>query len=436
MFPVAAIAALVASASGPRLRAQPDDFDQEPIGYSSATPHNRVSRLAARLRSGEWQPPTDDPRAFLAEVLRALEVPIESQVLVFSKTSHQNSRIAPRTPRALYFSDDCWVGWVQGGDVELACADPALGTVFYLLSGRHEARPRFERTASCLSCHASSRTDRVPGLLVRSVYPDAAGFPILSRGSFTTRPSSPLEERWGGWYVTGIHGTHRHLGNGIAEQSGDGAELDVEAGANRTSIAELFPVAPYLTDTSDIVALMVLEHEVAVHDALTRASFNTRRAIWRQRELRRALEEPEDAPLEGSALRAVEHEAERVVAELLSSGEAPLRDEVRGSDAFRGAFLRGARRSRDGLSLRELDLRTRLFRHRLSFMIHAPSFDALPDEIRTLVLERLVEVLTDETPAKEFRHLEERERAAILRIVADTKPKLPASWHAAVAALR
>ena len=102
-----------------------DDFEQAPIRYSATAPDNAVSRLQERLDAGSEALAWKEGTGWLASVLAALEVPISSQTLVFSKTSLQQARIGPRNPRALYFNDDVYVGYVRGGDVlEVSVADP------------------------------------------------------------------------------------------------------------------------------------------------------------------------------------------------------------------------------------------------------------------------------------------------------------------------
>jgi hypothetical protein len=416
-----------------------DTFELPPILYSETTPTDRVANFQERLEQGDWSCDTQDPRVFLREVLRALEVPEESQVLVFSQTSQQISRISPYTPRAIYFSEDCYVGWVQGGPLEISTSDPRLGTTFYVLEPRRGKTPRLRRDGGCLSCHGGGKTGGVPGLLVRSVYADPSGRPIFSAGSFLTTDRSPFEERWGGWYVTGRHGKQRHMGNSIAERLGSDARLDRELGANRTSLAGLFSTAPYLRATSDIVALMVLEHQVAVHNAFVQASFATRRAQYRQGQLRRALgptnRESEasplrgkvSSPLRGTGQRIVERELEKVVEFLLFHQEAPLRDDVVGGAAFEESFLSRRRATADGHSLRDFDLRRRLFRYRLSYMIHSSGFEALPRELRDRIYQRLWDILHHNEPEK--YHLGRREALRILQILRETKKKLPAYWY-------
>lgn len=398
-------------------------YEQPPINYSRARPDGPVARLQSDLDAGKVKLDRADEQAFLRALLAQLEIPVESQVLVFSKTSQQNSRISPRTPRAIYFNDDVYLGWVQGGMVEVADMSPTLGMTFYVLDHRDREKPlMFERSATCLDCHAGSRVNNMPGMLVRSVYPDDLGQPILSQGSFVTGHASPLSERWGGWYVTGTHGEGRHMGNSIASEVPGGAILDLAAGANRTDLSPYFNTAPYLTDTSDIVALMVLEHQCEMQNILGQAAAYTRLALHRQELLREELGEPPAAGLTGSGLTVARSQAEKVVRHLLFADEIMLPDGgITGSAAFQTAFQGNARRDGDGRSLKDFQLKTRLFRHRCSYMIYSRAFMDLPDAVRELVYTRLLEVLdgADESPT--FAHLSRHEREVIKAILVATK---------------
>src|SRR5262249_46659298 len=148
-----------------------------------------------------------DEFGYLPSVLKEFKIPVSSQMLVFSKTSLQRDRISPRTPRAIYFDDDVYVGFCRLGEVmEVSVADTKLGTVFYTLRQQPPAKPQFTRhTENCLSCHAS-RHQGIPAHMVRSVFPDRDGNPILSGGSYRVDQTTPIKNRWGGWYVTGTHG--------------------------------------------------------------------------------------------------------------------------------------------------------------------------------------------------------------------------------------
>src|SRR5689334_2485261 len=242
--------------------ARADDFDRPPINYSTAKTDNLVTRLQQRIDSGDVKLPFADEFGYLPAVLKELKVPTSSQMLVFSKTSLQRDRIGPRTPRAVYFTDDVYVGFCRLGELmEVAVADPNLGNVFYTVTQEPAAKPKFNRqTETCLSCHLS-RHQGIPALTVRSVYPDREGNPILSGGSFRTDHTSPLKERWGGWYVTGTHGKQSHLGNLILPRRTVPDDLVNTDGLNVTDLKGRIDTGLYLTPHSDIVALMVLEHQ-------------------------------------------------------------------------------------------------------------------------------------------------------------------------------
>src|SRR5207244_7707809 len=94
-----------------------EPYEHEPINYATAPVNDPVARLQARLDRGELKLDSNPKNGYLAALLKALNIPASSQSLVFSKTSFQRDRISPQRPRALYFDDDTYVGWVRGGDV-------------------------------------------------------------------------------------------------------------------------------------------------------------------------------------------------------------------------------------------------------------------------------------------------------------------------------
>lgn len=406
-------------------------YEQAPVNYSEATPAGPVAHLQQQLDAGEVRFERRDEKQFLRELLQQLEVPVESQVLVFSKTSHQNPFISPQTPRAVYFGDDAYVGWVQGGVVEVADMSPTLGMTFWMLDHRDAAKPlRFERTASCLDCHAGSRVNNLPGMLVRSVYPAHDGQPILSQGSFVTGHASPLAERWGGWYVTGRHGDALHMGNALARETRTGLEFDPATGANRVDLSGYFNLRPYLRNTSDIVALMVLEHQVEMQNILAHAATQVRIAAHRQKLLREELGEPPTNELLGSSLTVAKSQTEKIIRHLLFCDEIMLPDGgIEGDAAFQTAFHHNARRDRAGRSLKDFQLKHRLFRHRCSYMIYSAAFEDLPVVLKEMVYVRLLDILDGRGSTNGFSHLGSFERATIKAILLETKPDLPAAWR-------
>lgn len=415
------VIALLATAAS----AQTMDFDRLPILYGETQPDNPVSRLQSRIDKGAAKLAFTDDHGFLASLLEELNVPQSSQTLVFSKTSLQRSRIGPKTPRALYFNDDVYVGFCWRGDVlEISTADPKLGTVFYTLDQEPGERPRFLRqTDSCLSCHGSTLTRGVPGHLVRSVFPDRKGDPILSLGSTKVDQSTPFANRWGGWYVTGTSGKQTHRGNFILQDRPRDPPKENPEGVNVTDLKYRFTVANYLTPHSDLVALMVLEHQVEMHNKIVKAGFETRSALYQQADFDRILERKTEG-LSEAAYRRVRIACEPLVRYLFFSGEAELHEKIAGTSSFAEEFSGLGPRDAKGRSLRDFDLEKRLFRYPCSYLIYSEAMDALPAEAKETIHSRIREVLSGEDRSSEFEHLSAEDRTAIREILQATKPDL------------
>lgn len=400
--------------------------EEEPIRYLTAPVRDPVARLQERIDRGEVSLRFDAQRGYLPAVLEALAIPVESQGLVFSKTSFQSHKISPRSPRAIYFNDNVYIGWVRGGDMlEVASVDPRQGTVFYLLDQVETRFPTFRReTHSCLSCHESSRTHDVPGVLVRSVYPLSDGTPAYNGGTFLSGHESPLEERWGGWYVTGTHGDATHMGNALVRDRDHPEDLDRRSGANLKELGDRFRATAYPSPHSDIVALMVLEHQTRMHNRLTAANYEARRALHYQEGLQASLGSALGEGMMESVRRRIDRAGEEVLRYLLFVDEAPLKAPIVGTSGFAEVFAAIGPRDARGRSLRDFDLTTRLFRYPCSYLIHSEQFDALPEPVRAVVSRRLVEVLSGADTSPEFAHLSPEDRSAILEILQATKPEL------------
>ncbi len=408
------------------------EFEAAPISYETAEVNTRITCLQGKIDSGEVELKPAGPRGYLESVLQLLDVPQSSQVLVFSKTSLQLRRISPDRPRAVYFNDDTYIGFCQQGDVlEVATQDAKQGTIFYTLDqGPPESpdmKPLFVRDrGQCLTCHASSRTQGVPGLLVRSVYSDGGGHPLLGSGTFSTDHTSPFSQRWGGWYVSGLHGSMRHMGNVLAQRRSP-ETLDREAGANATDLSQFVSVKPYLTPHSDLVALMVLEHQVQMHNFITQANFETRSALHHDDIMNDALERPVGFRSELTE-RRIHGVTEKLVRYLLFSKEYPLEAPVSGTSGFAEEFSDRGPRDSKGRSLRDLDLNTRLLKYPCSYLIYSASFTQLPQEAKCDVLKKLHAVLTVKNTSPEFEHLSAEDRKAIYEILKETLQELPADW--------
>jgi len=391
-------------------------LEHEAIEYAKRPTTDPVTALNARLKQGAAKLTfADDGTGYLASVLKALDVPVESQILVFAKTSFQAPRIAPRTPRALYFNDEITVGFVQTGDVvEVTSVDPKQGVIFYSLDQEEIAKPRFERRDTCLQCHQSPATFGVPGLVIRSVYPEPTGYPLFQAGTKTTDHRSPIEERWGGWYVTG-KSTGKHLGNQVAP--------DRDKPETLKEITARFDESRYLTPYSDVVALMVLEHQTQMTNLITRVNYEVRHALHHQQTMNQIFGDPL-ATRSDSTKRRIREAAAELVDYLLFIEEAPLKEPIRGSSGFAEVF------SKRG-PLREFDLNTRLFKIPCSYMIYSAAFDNMGPDALDAVYSRLFDVLTGKVEDKRYGKLTAEDRRSILRVLRETKKGLPERFLAA-----
>lgn len=405
-------------AGGVRSACASDDLDAAPIHYHSAPSNDAVAQLQTAIEAGEVRLEWDKRFGWLPSVLESLDVPRESQTLVFSKTSLQVHKISPSRPRALYYNDEAYVGWVQRGDqLEITAVDPVNGPIFYTLAQEPTDTPRFVRdTGQCLSCHHNRRTRDVPGFLVRSVYPDDRGHAMSHLGGGVTDPTTPFKKRYGGWYVTGGIEGASHRGNALYTDPQDATADPV---STPLPLGKACNPKRYLTPHSDLVALMVLEHQSQMHNAITRASYEGRRAEAYNRTWGEMLEKPEGFEFEVSLSR-LDRAAEELLECLLFSGEQPLPGPVSGISDFASRFEQAGRRDQAGRSLRDLDLQSRMLKHPCSYLIYSKSFASLPKPILERVNQRLGEVLSGEDQSLKFAHLTREDREAIAQILEET----------------
>ena len=374
-----------------------------------------VAELDRRLASGSTELTYDRHWGYLPALLEALDIPRSSQLLVFSKTSAQFRWISPRYPRAIYFNDEVYVGWVPGGPfLEISVATPRGGGAFYTLRQHPAAKPRFvPDNGSCLQCHESARTLRVPGHLTRSVFPAPDGLPHFSQGTIDVDHRTPIGSRWGGWFVSGNVGMP-HRGNAVGPEE---RYADFASGLLSRPPTDYFDPRVYLTPHSDVVAHLVLAHQTRVHNAIAKAGSEARAALRYRDEMKR-LFGPVSESLLASVKRRIERPAEQLVRDLLLAGEAPLEAPVRGTSGFAEEFQQRGLRDARGRSLRDLDLRSRLFRYPCSYLIRSRAYAALPERVRVYVERRIAEILNRPVPEEGFQHLTGRDREAIRQLIA------------------
>jgi hypothetical protein len=380
--------------------------DNPAIAYSTGAVSDRVATLNQRVLAGRVQLTFDGRSGYLRSVLDALEVPVESQVATFAKNSFQADLIRPDNPRTIYFSDSVAVGWVRGAELlEVAAQDPRQGAIFYTLEQKETDRPQLTRNDQCLACHLSWDTLGVPGFFLMSTLtvPDdkntyATGFSSDDRKSFDTR--------WGGWYVTGNIGSLIHMGNVPVSRTDQPARA---AARGLKSLDERFGVQGFPSHASDVVALMVLDHQAHMMNLITRTGWEARLAA--------SGDAKQVARLDSAAVDLVDY--------MLFVYEAPLTGAVRGTSGFAEKFQARGPADSHGRSLRQLDLDRRLLKYPCSYMIYSEAFDAMPPLARDAVYRRLWRVLSGQEPSKPYAQIPLADRRAVVDILRETKKGLP-----------
>ena len=412
-------------------------YSDAPINYRSEDLSDPVAKLQQQLNAGKTTLQYEPEHGYLKSVLKLLNVPIDSQTLVFSKTSFQYKKISPEHPRALYFNDDVYVGSVhEGKAIEIVSFDPKQGAIFYLLDENKVDKPTFQRAElDCTQCHIAAGTRNVPGVLLRSIYPTSTGTQAQNSKSFITDQESPLKDRWGGWYITGKYGNQSHMANAVvgAEGSQASSPTDPVSVERLVALSKPFDASTYLIPDSDVVAHLVLAHQTQMHNLITLTNYKTRLALYAQANQNKNSGVSGDTPLSDSARRQFEVPAEQLLRYLLFTNEAALSDsasaKIEGSSTFEKEFIARGVRDSKGRSLRDFDLQNRIFRYPCSYLIYSESFDSLPEPAKGYVYHRLLEVLTGQDQSPDFAKLSADDRRAIFEILLATKSGLPEEWR-------
>lgn len=386
-------------------------LDEHPaIAYATHPVHDPVAALNGLIEAGGGALTFEPQTGYLRSVLRALQVPESSQMLVLSRTGVQRLFTSPANPRALYYNDTVAVGYIRGSPfLELIAHDPEQGAVFYTLTQRATERPTFSRQTACLTCHVAATTLEVPGFMTRSLRVATDGNLKLRLGSYHVDHRTPVAERWGGWFVTGTHGRMRHLGNVVTSSTDEIISLVPGGPLNARTLDGAVDLSGYLNGHSDVVALAVFDHQTRALNLLTRVAWEARVAAH---EGRPGVTAPGLAGL-----------INELVDYLLFVDEAPLDGGLRGGSGFTEWFSAQGGRDRRGRSLHELDLRTRLMRYPCSFTIYSPAFDALPQDARDAVYRRLGAVLSGADVSPRYARLSPADRRAVTDILRETRPE-------------
>lgn len=383
-------------------------YDPELQAYGKAESRDPVGRLAGSIASGKTRLTFDPQQGYLSAVLAALDIRPESQLLVFSKSSLQRYHISSKSPRAIYFNDQSYVAWIPGAPLlELLSFDPQLGAVLYTLDQTPNSPAKLTRDNRCLECHITTKTLDIPGAVVRSFRTTAAGDVDLLTGTSPISHRTPFEERWGGWFITGVDGKLQHRGNLFLEP-GTSPAPDREVAAD---LHQAFDARRYLRETSDAASILVFEHQTHMANLISRLAYESRAA-----------------ERVGTSAKALHPLMETVLKYLLFVEEAPFPQSLNGRSQFEKTFAETGPRDRAGRSLRTLNLKTRLFEYPCSYLIYSPAFEQLPAEVKKHLYRRLWTILNGEDNDREFRSLSIDSRRAILDILLQTKTDLPAYW--------
>jgi hypothetical protein len=375
-------------------------YEHKAIQYFETPVDDTVRALDDRIDQGkdklDFEP---GGLSYLSSLLTHLGINPDSQVLVFSADSFQAPLISAQRPRAVYFNDEMAVGFVPHGEVmEVSALDPKQGVIFYTLNMGRATKPSFARREVCLQCHQGGQTLGVPGLVVSSQYIPAGVAAEHVRGGFVTDDRTVIEDRWGGWYISGSLPNQKHRG--------------IPIGSDTSAV---FDSSAYLSPVSDVVALMTLEHQTRMTNLIVRVGWDTRIAMA-------------DGKLE-EARPQLEAAIDDMVGYMLFVDEAPLQGPVKGVSTFTTTFPERGPRDKQGRSLRDFDLQRRLFKYPLSYMIYTKAFDSLPDWDRERIYQRLFNVLTGKATDPKFAKLSADDRRNVLEILRATKPNLPAYWN-------
>lgn len=431
-----ATATVLMGASTPPVDSARATSSTTPTGAKSqvdTASRDAILRLQTRIDAGEVLFRFDSTLGYLPSLLRALKIPPSSQGLIFSRTSLQTDLIAPWSPRAVYFNDDVYIGYVpESTFLEVAVVNPAGGATFYTLNQDAHSPPKFlHEPNGCSQCHLSRATSDVPGFVMLSTLADRDGYAITPVQNGSTTDATAIEKRFGGWYVTGTHGTSGHSGNVIAPKLYSEVadkeqylkEINLNAESARTDLNDKVSTTRYIARYSDIVALMVLVHQTSVHNLITVVHREGIKAQAEQLVVSRYRGDTSNTePLENSNAKfrvAVEH----LLRSMLFIDETLFNGAVHESTSFTKDFAERGPRDKSGRSLRDFDLEHRLFKYPLSFLIYSEGFASLPDYARGAVYRRLRVILkgTDSNP--DFAKLTASDRQSISEILVATKPE-------------
>jgi hypothetical protein len=266
-------------------------------------------------------------------------------------------------------------------------------------------------------------------MLVRSVATASDGRALQQFGQYVSDQRSPFEERWGGWYVTGKNISMRHMGNTTITMLQTSSPMVANKPVTPESLRGTFDTAAYLSPYSDIVALMVFEHQMHMMNLLTRIGWEVRYAEYSEHVKGPTLLE---SPIQAPSVPNLTDTAKELVDYLFFVDEVPLPARVQGTSGFTEKFSAQGPSDSKGRSLRQFDLERRLMRYPCSYMIYSQAFDALPDQARSAIYQRMWQILSGRERDARYARLSLADRRAIVEILRETKRDLPSYFLSTV----
>ncbi len=365
------------------------------------------SKLIPDFKSGKIKLNTQNQLSFVTSLLKALNIPASSQMLVFSTTSLQLSKISPRNPRALYFTEDLYLGYIPGGKIEIISIDPQLGGIFYIFEiPRGEKTPQPQRAKRCMNCHADTDTRHVPGLVIKSVIPGPNGGSLNSFRREQTGHQIPLEDRFGGWHLTDADPIKKHWGNLIGQLSPAGLKKQI------ILPGQLFDFNNYPNDRSDLLPQLLHEHQVGFINRVVEAGYKYRSYLHTDK-----------SQLSPAHAKEIEQITSDLTRYLLFADEAKLPPGINGDPQFKQDFRAKRQTLASGESLKDLDLGRHLFKYRCSYMIYSNAFQGLPKKFKQQIYQKLDQALNTQNPAPDYSYLPSAEKRIIKKLLQNTLPK-------------
>ena len=239
----------------------------------------------------------------------------------------------------------------------------------------------------------------------------------------------PTRNDGAGWMVTGKGQENiKHLANAIAERGPDGLTLNRKTEGHAASdLSVFFPSDIHLTEGSDILAMLAHDHQVSAHYQLNEAQYRVRQGLFdSKQDLKSGREALVFVPSDD--WKGIDKSITKLLRYLLFADEPALTNPIQGHGAYLADFQANKRLSSNGDSLKDLDLKTRLLKNRLSWMVYSRAFEGLPRALKEEFYHRLWKILTEPGGVEGFDHLEKDEKARIREILVETKKGLPDYW--------